>query len=272
MNAIGPAPGATEAGARSGPDVEDESEAARARIAFQDVNKHFGILHVLKDINLTVHTGEVIAVVGPSGSGKSTLCRTVNGLERIDSGTITIDSDPIPLESVDLAKLRTKVGMVFQQFNLFSNKTALENVTFALVKVRGLTKSDARKRAMALLERVGVDKNCDQLPASLSGGQQQRVAIARALAMEPSLMLFDEATSALDPEMVRGVLEIMRDLAENGMTMLVVTHEMGFARATADRIVFMDEGQILEDAPPAEFFDNPQCDRAQRFIADVLRR
>jgi glutamate transport system ATP-binding protein len=242
------------------------------RIVFDGVNKHFGDLHVLKDINLTVRGGEVVAVIGPSGSGKSTLCRTVNGLERIDSGTIRIDGNPIPLEGADLAKLRMKVGMVFQQFNLFPNKTALENVTFALVKVRGLTKQEARDRAMRLLERVGVERNCNQLPASLSGGQQQRVAIARALAMEPSLMLFDEATSALDPEIVRGVLGIMRDLAENGMTMLVVTHEMGFARATADRIVFMDNGQILEDAPPEQFFEAPRCARAQKFLADVLGR
>jgi glutamate transport system ATP-binding protein len=229
-------------------------------------------LHVLKDINLTVRRGEVVTVIGPSGSGKSTLCRTVNGLERFDSGSVTIDGDPVPLEGPELARMRTKVGMVFQQFNLFPNKTALDNVTFALIKVLGMPKSDAKNRALRMLEQVGVAEQRGQFPASLSGGQQQRVAIARALAMEPELMLFDEATSALDPEMVRGVLGIMQDLAKGGMTMIVVTHEMAFARATADRVVFMDHGETLEDAPPDEFFDRPRCARAQQFLADVLGR
>ncbi|MFD8460053.1 amino acid ABC transporter ATP-binding protein [Streptomyces antimycoticus] len=252
--------------------LDGAGDAAADCVVFHDVNKHFGDLHVLKNINLAVRKGEVVTVIGPSGSGKSTLCRTVNGLERYDSGSLTVDGEPVPLEGAELARLRTRVGMVFQQFNLFPDKTVLDNVTFAPVKVLGVPKADARDKAMGLLEQVGVADQSGKFPASLSGGQQQRVAIARALAMEPELMLFDEATSALDPEMVRGVLAIMQDLAGAGMTMIVVTHEMGFARASADRVVFMDHGEILEDAPPDAFFDHPSCERAQQFLADVFGR
>lgn len=240
-------------------------------VRLRQVNKYFGNHHVLRDIDLEIACGEVIVVIGPSGSGKSTLCRTMNGLERIDTGTIHIDGQPLPEEGRKLASLRSEVGMVFQQFNLFPNKTVLENVTFAPVKVRGLPVREARAKAVELLTRFGVADQMNKFPVQLSGGQQQRVAIARALIMKPKLMLFDEATSALDPEMVRGVLEIMQQLAAGGMTMVVVTHEMGFARASADRIVFMDCGQIVETAPPSAFFDNPQSPRARKFLADVLR-
>ncbi|OBG87685.1 glutamate ABC transporter ATP-binding protein [Mycobacterium sp. NS-7484] len=239
-------------------------------ISLQEVNKHFGSLHVLNDINLEVGRGQVVVVLGPSGSGKSTLCRTINRLETIDSGTIAIDGQPLPAEGRRLAQLRSDVGMVFQSFNLFAHKTILENVTLAPVKVRRKSKAQARETAMALLERVGVANQADKYPAQLSGGQQQRVAIARSLAMNPKVMLFDEPTSALDPEMINEVLAVMSSLAGEGMTMVVVTHEMGFARRASDRVVFMADGAIVEDAPPAEFFDNPKSDRAKDFLGKIL--
>ncbi|MFH5822548.1 amino acid ABC transporter ATP-binding protein [Georgenia sp. AZ-5] len=234
------------------------------------VNKHFGQLHVLKDINLTVRRGEVVVVIGPSGSGKSTLCRAINRLEPIDSGSITIDGKELPEEGKDLARLRADVGMVFQSFNLFAHKTILENVTLGPVRAKGVKPSEARQRAMTLLERVGVANQAGKHPAQLSGGQQQRVAIARALAMQPKVMLFDEPTSALDPEMINEVLDVMTSLAREGMTMLVVTHEMGFARRAADRVVFMDAGQIVEEASPEEFFTNPRSHRAKDFLSKLL--
>ncbi|MGZ4517453.1 MAG: amino acid ABC transporter ATP-binding protein [Mycobacteriaceae bacterium] len=234
------------------------------------VNKHFGDLHVLRDINLTVHAGEVVVVIGPSGSGKSTLCRTINRLETIDSGKITIDGVPLPEEGKGLAALRSDVGMVFQSFNLFAHKSVLENVTLGPIKVRKLGKAQANARAHDLLERVGIANQADKLPAQLSGGQQQRVAIARALAMDPKVMLFDEPTSALDPEMINEVLDVMTSLAKDGMTMVVVTHEMGFARRAADRVLFMDNGQIVEDAAPDAFFDHPTSDRARDFLSKIL--
>jgi glutamate transport system ATP-binding protein len=239
-------------------------------VVLEGVNKHFGALHVLKDIDLTVDRGEVVVVIGPSGSGKSTLCRTVNRLETIDSGTISIDGTPLPAEGKQLAQLRSKVGMVFQSFNLFAHKTVLENVTLGPVKVKGLKKADAEKRGRELLERVDIASQADKYPAQLSGGQQQRVAIARALAMDPMVMLFDEPTSALDPEMINEVLDVMTALAKEGMTMVVVTHEMGFARRAADRVVFMDEGRIVEQAAPEQFFSNPESDRAKDFLSKIL--
>jgi glutamate transport system ATP-binding protein len=239
-------------------------------VSMRAVDKHFGTLHVLKDINLDVERGQVIVVLGPSGSGKSTLCRTINRLETIDSGTISIDGEPLPAEGRKLAQLRSDVGMVFQSFNLFAHKTIVENVTLAPMKVRKLSKDKARQEAMALLERVGVANQADKYPAQLSGGQQQRVAIARSLAMNPKVMLFDEPTSALDPEMINEVLAVMTALAEGGMTMLVVTHEMGFARRAANRVVFMADGAIVEDAEPAEFFDNPKSSRAKDFLGKIL--
>ncbi|MFT8355990.1 amino acid ABC transporter ATP-binding protein [Bifidobacterium aquikefiri] len=234
------------------------------------VEKYFGDLHVLKDINLKVTKGEVLVIIGPSGSGKSTLCRTINRLETIDSGTITIDGVPLPEEGKQLTKLRAEVGMVFQSFNLFSHKTILDNVTLAPRKVRGLSKAAAEKEAMELLARVGVDSQANKLPAQLSGGQQQRVAIARSLAMHPKVMLFDEPTSALDPEMINEVLDVMVDLAKQGMTMIVVTHEMGFARQAANRVVFMADGEILEDGTPEEFFTHTKTDRAKDFLSKIL--
>jgi glutamate transport system ATP-binding protein len=234
------------------------------------VNKHFGDLHVLKDIDLTVGKGEVVVVLGPSGSGKSTLCRTINRLETFESGSIAIDGQPLPSEGKDLARLRADVGMVFQSFNLFAHKTILENVMLGPVKVRRQKKAEAEKRAHELLDRVGVDHQGAKYPAQLSGGQQQRVAIARSLAMEPKVMLFDEPTSALDPEMINEVLDVMIQLAKSGMTMIVVTHEMGFARRAANRVVFMDDGQIVEDAAPEEFFTNPKSDRAKDFLGKIL--
>ncbi len=241
-----------------------------ALVVLDDVNKHYGELHVLKDIDLTVHRGEVVVVIGPSGSGKSTLCRTINRLEPVDSGTITLDGQPLPAEGKELARLRSEVGMVFQSFNLFAHKTVLQNVTLGPIKVRGVDKAAAEKRGRELLDRVGVGAQADKYPAQLSGGQQQRVAIARALAMEPKVMLFDEPTSALDPEMINEVLEAMVSLAEDGMTMVVVTHEMGFARRAADRVVFMDDGAIVEEATPEEFFTNAQSDRAKDFLSKIL--
>lgn len=241
-----------------------------ALVELNAVNKHFGALHVLQNINLQVRRGEVVVVIGPSGSGKSTLCRAINRLETIDDGEIKIDGKVLPAEGKDLAKLRADVGMVFQSFNLFAHKTILENVTLGPIKVKGVSKAQADKDAMALLERVGVGAQADKLPAQLSGGQQQRVAIARALAMKPKVMLFDEPTSALDPEMINEVLDVMVGLAKEGMTMIVVTHEMGFARKAADRVVFMADGQIVEDATPEEFFTKPKSDRAKDFLSKIL--
>jgi glutamate transport system ATP-binding protein len=234
------------------------------------VDKHFGDLHVLRDITLEVAAGQVVVVLGPSGSGKSTLCRTINRLEPIDSGTIEVDGQPLPAEGKALAGLRADVGMVFQSFNLFAHKTILENVTLAPVKVRKVAKAAAEKDGIALLERVGIANQRDKYPAQLSGGQQQRAAIARALAMKPKVMLFDEPTSALDPEMVQEVLDVMTTLAGEGMTMLVVTHEMGFARRAADRVVFMSDGEIVEDADPQTFFSRPSSDRAKDFLGKIL--
>ena len=239
-------------------------------MVLQGVNKHFGALHVLKDIDLSVARGEVVVVIGPSGSGKSTLCRTINRLETIDDGTITVDGQPLPAEGKQLAQLRSRVGMVFQSFNLFAHKTVLENVTLGPVKVKGMKKADADRRGRELLERVGISAQADKYPAQLSGGQQQRVAIARSLAMDPTVMLFDEPTSALDPEMINEVLDVMTTLARDGMTMVVVTHEMGFARRAADRVVFMDDGRIVEQATPEQFFTNAQSPRAQDFLSKIL--
>ena len=239
-------------------------------VVLTGVNKHFGQLHVLKDINLTIHKGEVVVVIGPSGSGKSTLCRTINRLETFESGTITVDGKPLPEEGKELAKLRADVGMVFQSFNLFAHKSILDNITLGPTKVRKVSKAQAQERAHELLTRVGVDAQSTKFPAQLSGGQQQRVAIARSLAMDPKVMLFDEPTSALDPEMINEVLDVMIKLAQTGMTMVVVTHEMGFARRAADRVVFMSDGQIVESATPEEFFTNPQSDRAKDFLGKIL--
>jgi glutamate transport system ATP-binding protein len=239
-------------------------------ISMQAVNKHFGSLHVLKDINLEVDRGQVVVVLGPSGSGKSTLCRTINRLEPIDSGTIAVDGQPLPEEGRKLAALRSDVGMVFQSFNLFAHKTIVDNVALAPMKVRKQSRDEARAQAMKLLERVGVANQADKYPAQLSGGQQQRVAIARSLAMNPKVMLFDEPTSALDPEMINEVLAVMTSLAREGMTMVVVTHEMGFARSAANRVVFMADGAIVEDAKPEEFFSNPKSDRAKDFLGKIL--
>ena len=252
------------------PLVPGKEDPNRPLVELTHVEKHFGALHVLKDINLTVAKGEVLVVVGPSGSGKSTMCRTINRLETIDSGDIRIDGKPLPQEGKELANLRAEVGMVFQSFNLFANKTILENVTLALIKVRHMDKKEAEQLAMDLLARVGVDSQASKMPSQLSGGQQQRVAIARALAMEPKMMLFDEPTSALDPELVGDVLNVMKELAEEGMTMLVVTHEMGFAREVADRVVFMYDGAILEEGSPKEIFTNPKHDRTRQFLQSVL--
>jgi glutamate transport system ATP-binding protein len=234
------------------------------------VDKHFGELHVLRDINLEVAVGQVLVVLGPSGSGKSTLCRAINRLEPVDSGSIEIDGKPLPLEGKALAQLRADVGMVFQSFNLFAHKTILQNVTLGPLKVRKVAKAEAEKHALELLERVGIGNQRDKYPAQLSGGQQQRAAIARALAMRPKVMLFDEPTSALDPEMVGEVLDVMTGLAKEGMTMLVVTHEMGFARRAANRVVFMADGEIVEDSTPDEFFTKPRSDRAKDFLGKIL--
>jgi glutamate transport system ATP-binding protein len=248
-----------------------DTERAADLVALNGVNKHFGDLHVLKDINLSIAKGEVVVVIGPSGSGKSTLCRAINRLEPIDSGAITLDGQPLPSEGKALAKLRADVGMVFQSFNLFAHKTILQNVTLGPCKVRKTDPKAAEKRAMELLERVGVANQASKYPAQLSGGQQQRVAIARALAMDPKVILFDEPTSALDPEMIQEVLEVMIDLAKQGMTMVVVTHEMGFARTAANRVVFMADGEIVEEATPETFFTNPTSRRAQDFLGKILK-
>ncbi|MDQ0987968.1 amino acid ABC transporter ATP-binding protein [Streptomyces sp. V2I9] len=240
-------------------------------IELRDVNKHFGELHVLQDINLTVGRGEVVVVIGPSGSGKSTLCRAINRLETVESGSITIDGRPLPAEGKGLAQLRAEVGMVFQSFNLFAHRTVLDNVSLAQVKVRKRKKNEADRRSRELLERVGLAAHADKFPAQLSGGQQQRVAIARALAMDPKALLFDEPTSALDPEMINEVLEVMQQLARDGMTMIVVTHEMGFARSAANRVVFMADGRVVEDRVPEDFFTSPSSDRAKDFLSKILK-
>ena len=252
------------------PIMQDAGADNRPLVELTHVEKHYGDLHVLKDINLTVRKGEVLVIVGPSGSGKSTMCRTINRLETIDSGDIRIDGKPLPQEGKELAKLRAEVGMVFQSFNLFANKTILENVTLAPIKVRHMDKKEAEDLAMDLLGRVGVASQASKMPSQLSGGQQQRVAIARALAMQPKVMLFDEPTSALDPEMVNEVLDVMVELAHEGMTMLCVTHEMGFARKVADKVVFMADGQILEQSTPDDFFEHPKTDRAKDFLSKIL--
>jgi glutamate transport system ATP-binding protein len=239
-------------------------------VVVEGVNKRFGDLQALKDVNLTVNKGEVVVVIGPSGSGKSTLCRCINRLETIDSGRILIDGVPLPEEGKDLARIRADVGMVFQSFNLFAHKSILKNVTLGPIKVRGLSKSEAEERAMSLLKRVGIAHKAQSYPAELSGGQQQRAAIARALAMSPKVMLFDEPTSALDPEMIKEVLDVMVELASEGTTMVVVSHEMGFARSAAQRVAFMDAGQVLEIAPPDQFFDAPQTERARDFLSKIL--
>ncbi|APY85579.1 amino acid ABC transporter ATP-binding protein [Streptomyces alfalfae] len=240
-------------------------------IELRDVNKYYGELHVLQDIDLTVGKGEVVVVIGPSGSGKSTLCRTINRLETVQSGEIRLDGQPLPQEGKALARLRTEVGMVFQSFNLFAHKTVLQNVSLAQIKVRGRKKDEADKRSRELLERVGLATHAGKYPAQLSGGQQQRVAIARALAMDPKALLFDEPTSALDPEMINEVLEVMRQLANEGMTMVVVTHEMGFARSAANRVVFMADGRIVEDRAPEDFFTHPESERARDFLSKILK-
>ena len=240
-------------------------------IELRHVEKHYGSLHVLKDISLRVYQGEVVVIVGPSGSGKSTLCRTINRLETIDSGEILIDGVALPEEGKKLAAVRSQVGMVFQSFNLFAHMSILDNMTLAPVDVLKRDKKEVRTEAMRLLERVGVADQAHKVPAQLSGGQQQRAAIARALAMRPKAMLFDEPTSALDPEMIGEVLQVISELAADGMTMLIVTHEMGFARNVADRIIFMDEGRIVEESDPEAFFTHPQSERAQNFLNAVQR-
>jgi glutamate transport system ATP-binding protein len=250
---------------------ETRQAQGEALVVVDGVNKYFGAMHALKDINLTVNRGEVVVVIGPSGSGKSTLCRTINRLETIDTGTITLDGKALPAEGKALANLRAEVGMVFQSFNLFAHKTILQNVTLGPMKVRKVKKAEAEKRAQELLDRVGVGHQAAKYPAQLSGGQQQRVAIARALAMSPKVMLFDEPTSALDPEMIKEVLDVMVDLAKQGMTMIVVTHEMGFARTAADRVIFMADGAIVEENTPEEFFTNPSSDRAKDFLGKIIK-
>ncbi|MEO5902044.1 MAG: amino acid ABC transporter ATP-binding protein [Ilumatobacteraceae bacterium] len=244
--------------------------SADALVVLSNVNKHYGDLHVLRDIDLSVAAGEVVVVIGPSGSGKSTLCRAINRLESIDSGSIMVDGREVPAEGKALARHRADVGMVFQSFNLFAHMTILQNVCIGPMKVRKVGKRAAEQRATALLERVGIAAQANKLPAQLSGGQQQRAAIARALAMEPKVMLFDEPTSALDPEMINEVLDVMVSLAADGMTMIVVTHEMGFARNAAQRVAFMAEGQIVEIAPPLQFFSNPETERAKEFLSKIL--
>jgi ABC-type polar amino acid transport system ATPase subunit len=239
-------------------------------IRFSNVNKWFGDLHVLKDINLSVEGGEVVVVCGPSGSGKSTLIRCINRLEPIQQGELVVDNMKVHDKKTNMTKIRAEIGFVFQQFNLYPHMTVVGNVTIAPMKVRKMKKSEAEKLGREILERVGLGNKADAYPAQLSGGQQQRVAIARGLCMRPKIMLFDEPTSALDPEMINEVLDVMRDLAKEGMTMMVVTHEMGFAREVANRVVFMDEGQIIEVAPPNDFFKNPRTERAKLFLSKIL--
>jgi ABC-type polar amino acid transport system ATPase subunit len=240
-------------------------------IEFHDVHKHFGALHVLRGINLSVKERDVVVVIGPSGSGKSTMIRTINKLEPIESGELIVDGLPVHDRRVDVNRLRREVGMVFQSFNLFPHLTAAQNIMLAPMKVRGISKAAARKKAEELLAKVRLPEKADQHPAQLSGGQQQRVAIARALAMDPKIMLFDEPTSALDAEMIREVLDVMRDLAQEGMTMLVISHEVGFAREASNRVVFMDEGRIIEDSPTAAFFQEPKEERARQFLSKVIK-
>ena len=250
-------------------EAKTDGAAVTPVIELRHVDKHYGQLHVLKDINLSVDKGEVVVVIGPSGSGKSTLCRTINRLETIDSGEILIEGKPLPQEGKELAQMRAELGMVFQSFNLFAHKTILENVTMGPIEVLKVPKAEAEERAMTLLKRVGVGEQAAKVPAQLSGGQQQRVAIARSLAMQPKAMLFDEPTSALDPEMINEVLDVMVELARGGMTMIVVTHEMNFARRVANRVVFMADGQIVEEGTPDEFFDHPQSQRARDFLDSI---
>ncbi len=250
---------------------EPATGSTQPLVVLDGVNKWFGDLHVLKDIDVEIARGEVVVVIGPSGGGKSTLCRAINRLEPIDKGEIRLDGQPLPAEGKGLAKLRAEVGMVFQSFNLFAHKTVLDNVMLGPVKVRGQKEPEARQRAEQLLDRVGVANQANKYPAQLSGGQQQRVAIARALAMEPKVMLFDEPTSALDPEMIKEVLDVMVDLAEGGMTMIVVSHEMGFARTAANRVLFMSDGQIVEETEPEVFFTNPSSERARDFLGKILK-
>ena len=245
------------------------SHASTPVIEMCDVQKYFGKLHVLQDINLSVEKGEVVVIIGPSGSGKSTLCRTINRLETIDAGQIFIDGEPLPLEGKDLARIRAEVGMVFQSFNLFAHKTILQNVTMGPIEVLKKDREQAKAEALDLLRRVGVAEQASKVPAQLSGGQQQRVAIARSLAMHPKVMLFDEPTSALDPEMINEVLEVMVELAHDGMTMLVGTHEMNFARRVANRVVFMADGCIVEQGTPEQFFEHPQSERACEFLQSI---
>jgi glutamate transport system ATP-binding protein len=240
-------------------------------VLLEKVNKSFGDLHVLHDIDLAIEPGEVVVVIGPSGSGKSTLCRCINRLEPIDSGMISLDGVPLPSEGKELARLRADVGMVFQSFNLFAHKTVLDNVTLGPIKARGVPRAQAEERARELLTRVGIAEKADRYPAELSGGQQQRAAIARALAMDPKVILFDEPTSALDPEFIAEVLDVMTELAAEGMTMVVVTHEMGFARSVAHRVVFMDQGRIVEEETPARFFAAPRSERAKDFLSKILQ-
>jgi glutamate transport system ATP-binding protein len=249
--------------------MAEEGRAVQV-VELERVRKSFGDNLVLDDVDLTIGRGEVIVIAGPSGSGKSTMLRCINGLEAIDSGEIRFDGRQLDRSGKALSRVRQEIGMVFQQFNLFPHKTVLENVTIAPVKVKDVPQAEALQRGRALLERVGIAEKADAYPADLSGGQQQRVAIARALAMDPKLMLFDEPTSALDPEMIREVLDVMRDLARDGMTMAVVTHEMGFAREVCDRIVFIDDGRIVEQAPPAEFFSAARSDRAREFVDKII--
>ena len=252
-------------------EFSSQPKSTEALVSLKNVNKSFGENQVLYDINLDISPGEVVVLVGPSGSGKSTLCRCINRLETINSGEVHVNGELLPLEGKDLSRIRADVGMVFQSFNLFGHMTALENITVAPIKVRGTDKKTANELGMKLLTRVGIPEKANQYPAELSGGQQQRVAIARALAMNPKVMLFDEPTSALDPEMINEVLDVMTSLAQDGMTMLIVTHEMGFARRAANRVIFMDEGRIVEQASPAEFFSNPKTDRAKDFLSKILQ-
>ena len=267
----GSADGAKSAGDVSDvSDINDVSNDARPLVRIDHVSKYYGDFKALDDVSLDIHPGQVVAVIGASGSGKSTLCRTINRLETIQEGSIEIDGELLPEEGRDLTRLRAEVGMVFQSFNLFPHRTVLDNITLAPIKVRGISRSEAEATARSLLERVGLADQADKRPPQLSGGQQQRVAIARALAMDPKIMLFDEPTSALDPEMITEVLDVIKGLAAEGMTMLVVTHEMGFARSVADRVVFMDSGQIVESGAPSEFFAAPTTDRARDFLSKVL--
>ena len=267
----GSADGANSAGDVSDvSDVNDVSNDARPLVRIDHVSKYYGDFKALDDVSLDILPGQVVAVIGASGSGKSTLCRTINRLETIQEGSIEIDGELLPEEGRDLTRLRAEVGMVFQSFNLFPHRTVLDNITLAPIKVRGISRSEAEATARSLLERVGLADQADKRPPQLSGGQQQRVAIARALAMDPKIMLFDEPTSALDPEMITEVLDVIKGLAVEGMTMLVVTHEMGFARSVADRVVFMDSGQIVESGAPSEFFAAPTTDRARDFLSKVL--